>query len=321
MSFDVVAQQPKLAHLLQGVVVFSAVVGLILLALHRGPVRRRGAAFLLLAPALLLLTVGLLLPGLHTLGLSFMDDEGDTWVGVDNYVWMFTDPEALIALRNTLAWVVLVPLLVTGIGLLYAAAVVRSRFRALALALVLLPVAISFVGAGLVWKFVYAYRPAGAEQIGLLNELVVAFGGEPRQWLVDSPWNVLFLIVAMVWTQAGFAALLLAGAIAAVPGEIIEAARLDGASPRQIFRHITVPSIRPTLLVVVLTEVIGTFKAFDIVKTMTAGQFDTGVIAHEMYDQSFRYGRTGHGAALAVLLFLLVTPVVAYKVRAQRSAG
>ncbi|MFD5435156.1 carbohydrate ABC transporter permease [Kitasatospora sp. NPDC127067] len=321
MSFDVVAQQPKLAHLLQGVVAFSAVVGLILLALHRGPVRRRGAAFLLLAPALLLLTVGLLLPGLHTLGLSFMGDEGDTWVGVDNYVWMFTDPEALIALRNTLAWVVLVPSLVTGIGLLYAAAVVRARFRVLALSLVLLPMAISFVGAGLVWKFVYAYRPAGAEQIGLLNELVVAFGGEPRQWLVDSPWNILFLIVAMVWSQAGFAAFLLAGAIAAVPGEIIEAARLDGASPRQIFRHITVPSIRPTLLVVVLTEVIGTFKAFDIVKTMTAGQFDTGVIAHEMYDQSFRYGRSGHGAALAVLLFLLVTPVVAYKVRAQRSAA
>ncbi|MFI8083028.1 carbohydrate ABC transporter permease [Kitasatospora sp. NPDC086009] len=319
MSFDVVAQQPKLAHLLQGIVAFSAVVGLILLALHRGPVRRRGAAFLLLAPALLLLTVGLLLPGLHTLGLSFMGDEGDTWVGVDNYVWMFTDPEALIALRNTLAWVVLVPSLVTGIGLLYAAAVVRSRFRALALSLVLLPMAISFVGAGLVWRFVYAYRPAGAEQIGLLNELVVAFGGEPRQWLVDSPWNILFLIVAMVWSQAGFAAFLLAGAIAAVPGEITEAARLDGASPRQIFRHITVPSIRPTLLVVVLTEVISTFKAFDIVKTMTAGQFDTGVIAHEMYDQSFRYGRTGHGAALAVLLFLLVTPVVAYKVRAQRS--
>ncbi|MFD9592659.1 carbohydrate ABC transporter permease [Kitasatospora sp. NPDC059973] len=321
MPFDVVAQQPKLAHLLQGVAAFSAVVGLILLALHRGPVRRRGAAFLLLAPALLLLTVGLLLPGLHTLGLSFTGDEGDTWVGVDNYVWMFTDPEALIALRNTLAWVVLVPPLVTGIGLLYAAAVVRARFRALALSLVLLPMAISFVGAGLVWKFVYAYRPAGAEQIGLLNELVVAFGGEPRQWLVDSPWNILFLIVAMVWSQAGFAAFLLAGAITAVPGEIVEAARLDGASPRQIFRHITVPSIRPTLLVVVLTEVIGTFKAFDIVKTMTAGQFDTGVIAHEMYDQSFRYGRTGHGAALAVLLFLLVTPVVAYKVRAQRSAA
>ncbi|WP_030396162.1 carbohydrate ABC transporter permease [Kitasatospora purpeofusca] len=321
MPFDVVAQQPKLAHLLQGVVAFSAVVGLILLALHRGPARRRGAAFLLLAPALLLLTIGLLLPGLHTLGLSFMDDEGDTWVGVDNYVWMFTDPEALIALRNTLAWVVLVPPLVTGIGLLYAAAVVRARFRALALSLVLLPMAISFVGAGLVWKFVYAYRPAGAEQIGLLNELVVAFGGEPRQWLVDSPWNVLFLIVAMVWAQTGFAALLLAGAITAVPGEIVEAARLDGASPRQILRHITVPSIRPTLLVVVLTEVIGTFKAFDIVKTMTAGQFDTAVIAHEMYDQSFRYGRTGHGAALAVLLFLLVTPVVAYKVRTQRSVG
>ncbi|MFF8277965.1 carbohydrate ABC transporter permease [Streptomyces lateritius] len=321
MSFDAVAQQPKLLHLLQGVVAFAAVVCLILLALHRGPARRRGAAFLLLAPALLLLTVGLVLPGLRTLLLSFMDREGDARVGLDNYVWLFTDPEALIALRNTLAWVVLVPLLVTAVGLLYAAAVVRSRFRALALSLVLLPMAISFVGAGLVWKFVYAYRPAEADQIGLLNQLVVTFGGTPRQWLVESPWNVLFLVVAMVWTQAGFAAVLLTGAIGAVPGEITEAARLDGASPRQIFWRITVPLIRPTLLVVVLAEVIGTFKSFDIVRTMTAGQFDTGVIAHEMYDQAFRYGETGRGAALAVLLFALVTPVVAYRIRAQRSAG
>ncbi|WP_405752710.1 sugar ABC transporter permease [Streptomyces sp. NBC_00012] len=320
MSFDVVAQQPKLLHLLQGTGAFTAVVCLILLVVHQRPMRRRGPAFLLLAPALLLLTVGLLLPGLRTLLLSFMDGEGDAWVGLDNYAWMFTDPEALVALRNTLLWVVLVPLLVTAVGLLYAAAVVRSRFRAPALSLVLLPMAISFVGAGLVWKFVYAYRPAGADQIGLLNQLVVAFGGTPRQWLVDSPWNVLFLIVAMVWTQAGFAAVLLAGAITAVPGEITEAARLDGASPRRIFWHITLPLIRPTLLVVVLAELIGTFKAFDIVRTMTAGQFDTGVIAHEMYDQAFRYGQTGRGAALAVLLFALVTPAVAYKVRAQRSA-
>ncbi|MFC0601672.1 carbohydrate ABC transporter permease [Streptomyces palmae] len=320
MPFDVVAQQFKLAYLLQALAVFAAVVGLVLLALHRGPARRRGAAFLLIAPALLLLTVGLLLPGLHTLALSFTDG-GGSWAGLDNYRWMFTDPEALIALRNTLIWVVLVPLLVTAVGLLYAAAVVRSRFRALALSLVLLPMAISFVGAGLVWRFVYAYRPAEAEQIGLLNQLVLAFGGEPRQWLVDSPWNVLFLIVAMVWAQAGFAAVLLAGAIRAVPDELVEAALLDGASPRQVFWRITIPSIRPTLLVVVLAEAIGTLKAFDIVRTMTAGRFETGVIAQEMYDQAFRYGETGRGAALAVLLFVLVTPVVACQVRARRRAA
>ncbi|MEU4346249.1 sugar ABC transporter permease [Streptomyces sp. NPDC023838] len=320
MGFDLVVQQPKLLYLLQGVLAFAVVVCLILLVVHHGRLRRRGPALLLLAPAVLLLTVGLLLPALRTLLLSFMDGEGHTWVGLDNYTWMFTDPGALVALRNTLLWVVLVPLLVTAVGLLYAAAVVRSRFRALALSLLLLPMTMSFVGAGLVWKFVYAYRPAGADQIGLLNQLVVAFGGTPRPWLVDSPWNVLFLIVVMVWAQAGFAAVLLAGAIAAVPGEITEAARLDGASPRQIFWRVTVPLIRPTLLVVVLAEVIGTFKAFDVVRTMTAGQFDTGVLAHEMYDQAFRYGDSGRGAALAVLLFVLVSPVVAYKVRAQRSA-
>ncbi|MEU6931421.1 sugar ABC transporter permease [Streptomyces sp. NPDC046374] len=321
MSFDAVAQQPKLMYLLQGVAAFAAVVALVLLALHRGPVRIRAAALILLTPALLLLTVGLLLPGLRTLVLSFTDGGGDAWAGFDNYVWMFTDPRALVALRNTLAWVVLVPSLSTSVGLLYAAAVVRSRFRAFALSLLLTPMAMSFVGAGVVWKFVYAYRPAETGQIGLLNRLVVAFGGEPRQWLVDSPWNVLFLIVAMVWTQAGFAAVLLAGAIRAVPDELTEAARLDGASPGQIFRRITVPSIRPTLLVVVLAQAIGTFKAFDIVKTMTGGQFGTAVLAQEMYDQAFRYGETGRGAALAVLLFVLVTPFVAHQVRARRRAG
>nr|WSX47835.1 sugar ABC transporter permease [Streptomyces sp. NBC_00974] len=321
MSFDAAAQQPKLLYLLQGVAAFAAVVSLILLALHRGPVRRRAAALLLLTPALLLLTVGLLLPGLRTLALSFTENGGDAWAGLDNYVWMVTDPRALVALRNTLAWVVLVPLLAASVGLLYAAAVVRSRFRAFALSLVLMPMTISFVGAGVVWRFVYAYRPAEAGQIGLLNQLVVAVGGEPRQWLVDSPWNVLFLIAVMVWTQAGFAAVLLAGAIRAVPGDLTEAARLDGASPRQVFWRITVPSIRPTLLVVVLAQAIGTFKAFDIVKTMTGGQFDTGVIAHEMYDQAFRYGQTGRGAALTVLLFVLVTPFVAHQVRTQRRAA
>ncbi|MFB7365017.1 carbohydrate ABC transporter permease [Streptomyces hydrogenans] len=321
MPFDAVAQQPKLLYLLQGVAAFAAVVSLILLALHRGPARRRAAALLLLAPALLLLAVGLLLPGLRTLVLSFTGEGGETWAGLDNYVWMFTDHRALVALRNTLAWVVLVPLSATAVGLLYAAAVARSRFRTPALALLLTPMAVSFVGAGVVWKFVYAYRPAEAGQIGLLNQLVVAFGGEPRQWLVDSPWNVLFLIVAMVWTQAGFAAVLLAGAIRAVPPELTEAAVLDGASPRQVFRRITLPSIRPTLLVVLLAQAIGTFKAFDIVKTMTGGQFDTGVLAHEMYDQAFRYGETGRGAALAVLLFLLVTPLVAHQVRARRRTG
>ncbi|MGW1843987.1 carbohydrate ABC transporter permease [Streptomyces sp. NPDC001966] len=321
MSFDAVAQQSKLLYLLQGVAAFGAVVALILLALHRGPARRRAAALILLAPALLLLAAGLVLPGLRTLALSFTDGGGGTWAGFDNYVWMFTDHRALVALRNTLAWVVLVPLTSTAVGLLYAAAVARSRFRAFALSLVLTPMAISFVGAGVVWKFLYAYRPAEAGQIGLLNQFVVALGGEPRQWLVDSPWNVLFLIVAMVWTQAGFAAVLLAGAITAVPAELTEAARLDGASPRQIFRRITLPSIRPTLLVVLLAQGIGTFKAFDIVKTMTGGQFDTGVLAHEMYDQAFRYGETGRGAALAVLLFLLVIPFVAHQVRAQRRTG
>jgi alpha-glucoside transport system permease protein len=232
---------------------------------------------------------------------------------------MFSQPEALMVLRNTLIWVVLVPLLVTAVGLGYAVAVDRTRFEALAKALVFLPMAISFVGAGIIWKFVYAYRPESERQIGLLNQIVIALGGEPKEWLLEAPANTLFLIVVLVWIQAGFATVVLSAAIKSIPDEIVEAARLDGTTAWEMFWRITVPLIRPALLVVVVTQSIGTLKLFDIVRTMTGGQFDTSVIANEMYNQAFRYGETGRGAALAVFLFVLVTPVVVYQIRAQRS--
>ncbi|GAA3066668.1 carbohydrate ABC transporter permease [Streptosporangium carneum] len=319
MDFDLAAEQPKLLQLLIGVAAFLVVVAAVLLLVDRVPMRRRAwpHATILLAPALLLLGVGLVAPAVRTTLLSFMSGDGRRWAGLDNYVWMFTRPEALTVLRNTVVWVLLVPPLVTSVGLVYAVLVDRTRFEALARSLLFLPMAISFVGAGVVWRFVYAYRAEGQEQIGLLNQLVVSVGGQPRQWLQEPPLNTLFLVAVMVWIQAGFATVVLSAAIKGIPGEIVEAARLDGASPRQLFFRVTLPSIRSAVAVVLVTQSIGTLKLFDVVRTMTGGQFDTGVIANEMYDQAFRYGETGRGAALAVLLFVLVTPVVVYQVRGR----
>lgn len=321
LDFDLAAESPKLIQLVIGVVAFLAVVGLVLLLLDRAPMRSRARlhAAILLAPAVVLLAVGLVLPAVRTTLLSFMSGDGTAFVGLDNYAWMFTQPEAVTVLRNTLVWVVLVPLLVTAIGLVYAVIVDRARFESLAKSLLFLPMAISFVGAGIIWKFVYAYRPEGVDQIGLLNQVVVWLGGEPRQWLLDPPLNTLFLIVVMVWIQAGFATVVLSAAIKGIPADIVEAAKLDGAGAAQMFFRVTLPSIRPAVIVVLVTQSIGTLKLFDIVRTMTGGQFDTSVIANEMYNQAFRYGETGKGAALAVFLFVLVTPIVIYQIRSRRA--
>ncbi|MFF5208210.1 carbohydrate ABC transporter permease [Streptosporangium sp. NPDC000396] len=322
MDFDFATEQPKFIQLLIGIAAFLVVVAVILLLVDRVPMRRRAwlHAGVLLLPALLLLAIGLVVPAVRTTLLSFMSGDGGTWVGLDNYAWMFTQPEAVTVLRNTLIWVLLVPLLVTSVGLVYAVLVDRTRFESIAKSLVFLPMAISFVGAGIIWRFVYAYRAEGQEQIGLLNQVVVSLGGEPRQWLQESPVNTLFLIVVMVWIQAGFATVVLSAAIKGIPAEIVEAARLDGASPLQMFFRVTLPCIRSAVIVVLVTQSIGTLKLFDIVRTMTGGQFDTSVIANEMYNQAFRYGETGKGAALAVFLFALVTPIVVYQIRQRREA-
>ncbi|MGI5215050.1 carbohydrate ABC transporter permease [Plantactinospora sp. CA-290183] len=284
-----------------------------------GTRRREGLLGLFfLLPALLLLAVGLVVPAIRTTVLSFMDGGSQSWVGLGNYRWMFAQDEILSVLTNTLIWVVLVPLLATTIGLVYAVLVDRARFEAVAKALIFMPMAISFVGASIIWKFVYAYRSGEFEQIGLLNQIWVWFGGEPKQWLNDAPLNTLLLIVIMIWIQAGFAMVVLSAAIKAIPADIVEAARLDGVNPWQMFWRVTMPSIRPALIVVVVTISIATLKVFDIVRTTTNGNYDTGVIANEMYNQAFRFGQTGQGSALAVFLFVLVVPIVIYQIRNLR---
>jgi alpha-glucoside transport system permease protein len=317
---DFANEQPKFVQLLIGVAAFGVVVAALLLFIDRAPKRGQEKWQILgfLGPAALLLTVGLVVPAIRTTLLSFQNGGSTGWVGLENYTWMFSQSDILHVLRNSLSWVVLVPLAAATIGLIYAVLVDRARLESFAKSLVFMPMAISFVGAGIIWKFVYAYRSTEQEQIGLLNQIVVWFGGEPKQFLLSPPLNTIFLLVVMVWIQAGFAMVILSAAIKAIPADIIEAARIDGTNAWQLFWQITLPSIRSSLVVVVVSISIATLKVFDIVRTMTGGQFDTSVIANGMYDQAFRFGQAGRGSALAVFLFLLVLPIVIYQVRSLR---
>jgi alpha-glucoside transport system permease protein len=317
---DFANEQPKFVQLLIGVAAFGVVVAALLLFIDRAPKRGQEKWQILgfLGPAALLLTVGLVVPAIRTTLLSFQNGGSTGWVGLENYTWMFSQSDILHVLRNSLSWVVLVPLAAATIGLIYAVLVDRARLESFAKSLVFMPMAISFVGAGIIWKFVYAYRSTEQEQIGLLNQIVVWFGGEPKQFLLSPPLNTIFLLVVMVWIQAGFAMVILSAAIKAIPADIIEAARIDGTNAWQLFWQITLPSIRSSLVVVVVSISIATLKVFDIVRTMTGGQFDTSVIANGMYDQAFRFGQSGRGSALAVFLFLLVLPIVIYQVRSLR---
>lgn len=308
----------KNGQLVLAVLAFFVVIAfLLLLARAADVVRGRKQSYVVAAvfggPALLLLAVGLIYPAVRTIWMSFLDARSEGFVGAENYAYLFQ--EGLTALGNTLLWVVAVPLGSTVIGLVYAVLIDRSRLEKVAKSLLFLPMAISFVGAGIIWKFMYEYRGAGQEQIGLLNAVITGLGFEPVRFLQDAPWNTLFLIAVMVWVQAGFAMVVLSAAIKAVPSDIVEAARLDGANAWQLFSRITVPSIRASLIVVLTTICIATLKVFDITQTMTGAEFGTQVLANEMYDWSFTFGDNGVGSAMAVVIFVLVIPVVIYNVR------
>ncbi|PPK94678.1 alpha-glucoside transport system permease protein [Kineococcus xinjiangensis] len=314
----------KFLSMLIALVAFAAVIAVILFLARTFGERNggRGTAWAFMAPVVLLLSVGLVFPALMTVYQSFLDARGDNFVGLANYATIFTSPDQLTVLRNTVLWVVLTPFVSTAIGLIYALLVNGARLEAPAKALIFLPMAISFVGAAIIWKFVYEFRPlqGNVQQIGLVNQIIVWLGGEPVQLLIESPLNTVLLIVILIWIQAGFAMTVLSAAIKAIPDEIIEAARLDGVGVVQMFRFVTLPTIRPAVVVVLTTIGIATLKIFDIVQVMTGGQFNTSVIANEFYSQTFRSDNQGLGAALAVLLFLLVIPIVAYNVRHLRSS-
>ncbi|NCT91786.1 sugar ABC transporter permease [Cellulomonas sp. APG4] len=301
------------------IALFGVVMGGILLLVDRS---RRAPGWLVtvafVGPALAALAFGLVYPALRTTYSSFFNRNGSEYVGFDNYAQAFTQAEFQLVLRNTALWVLLVPLLATFIGLVYAVVVDRTRFEKLAKTLMFLPMSISMVGAGIIWRFMYEYRQTEAEQTGLLNQVLVSLGFDSKQFLLDAPENNVFLLIVMVWIQAGFAMTILAAAIRAIPDDIVEAARLDGLTGLKMFRYITIPSIRPALVVVLTTIAMATLKVFDIVRTMTNGNFGTSVVANEFYEQSFRQFNQGLGAALAVILFILVIPIVIYNVRQMR---
>nr|WP_228372765.1 sugar ABC transporter permease [Demequina maris] len=272
---------------------------------------------LFVAPALVLLATGLIWPAIQTLWQSVTDRDG-AWVGIDNFQVVFTDPTMLTVLRNTVIWVLIVPVASTAIGLAYAVFIDRSKGEKVLKSLVFMPMAISMVGASIIWGFMYTYRAEGFDQIGFLNQVLVWLGGTPHQFLNVPPWNTFFLILVFVWIQTGFAMVVLSAAIKGVPMELHEAASLDGASGWQRFWSVTVPWIRGALVVVLTTITIATLKVFDIVRTMTGGQFETSVIANEMYSRAFRLGQPAIGAALAVVLFVMVIPIIVYNVRTLR---
>ena len=229
----------------------------------------------------------------------------------------------LVTLRNNLMWIIFGASSAVVMGLVVAILADRSSFENLAKALIFLPMAISLVGAGVIWKFIYALRDADSAQIGLLNAIVVAFGGEPQAWISTlQPWNNLFLIVIMVWLQTGFAMVLFSAAIKGIPAELLEAARVDGANEWQIFFRIMLPVIQGTIITVSTTIIIFTLKIFDIVFVMTGGQYDTDVIATQFYNQYFVNRNFGFGSTIAIILLLAVVPVMIYNLRqfGQRKA-
>jgi alpha-glucoside transport system permease protein len=297
---------------------FVIVMSAILFAVDRPKLPRWVPLIGFLGPAVLLILFGLVYPAIVTIRESFYDAGGNNLVGLDNYQTIFTNSQFLIVLRNTALWVFLVPLVATAFGLVYSVLVDRTRFERVAKALIFLPMAISMVGAAIIWRFVYEYKPAAAPQTGLANQLLVWLGLEPQQFLLNSPANTFFLIAVMIWIQAGFAMTILSAAIKSIPDDIIEAAKLDGVSGFRMFRYVTLPSVRPAVVVVLTTIAIATLKVFDIVYTMTGGQFQTSIIANEFYVQSFSRNDAGIGAALAVLLFILVIPILIYNVRQMR---
>jgi alpha-glucoside transport system permease protein len=284
------------------------------------PDRAREAVrpFVFVGPALVILGFYLLYPAVLTTILSFRDAQGEGFVGLDNYIDIFTQSQTQRALINSFAWVIIVPLLSVTIGLTFAVLSDKlgKRSESISKSFIFLPMAISFVGASIVWRFIYNFRPEGfGEQIGLLNGIWSGLGNQPVAWLLQEPWNNFYLMVIMVWLQTGFAMVILSAAIKSVPDDILEAARIDGANEYQVFWRVTVPSIRSSLVVVTTTIVITVWKVFDIVWVMTGGEFGTSVVAERMVTEFFTFGNDGKGAALAVILLIAIIPLMIVNVR------
>ncbi|ABV93393.1 inner membrane ABC transporter permease protein [Dinoroseobacter shibae DFL 12 = DSM 16493] len=277
--------------------------------------------WIFLFPALFVLLLYLGYPVVETLRLSLLErvpGGGYQWVGLDNYAQMASEPKFWEAMRNNMFWLIVVPALSTAFGLLAAQLTDRIKWGNVAKSIIFMPMAISFVGASVIWKLVYDGRPIEQEQIGILNAIIVGLGGDPVTFLTIPFWNNFFLMIVLVWVQTGFAMVILSAALRGIPEETIEAAIIDGASPLQIFFKIKVPQIMPTVVVVWTTITLVVLKVFDIVFAMTNGQWETQVLANYMFDKLFRANDWGVGSASAMVIMLLVTPILIWNIHSAR---
>ncbi|MDP4676327.1 MAG: sugar ABC transporter permease [Candidatus Nanopelagicales bacterium] len=321
MGAEILEGLPKLGTAAAGIAVFFAILLLVFFVLGKvrgrfsGPVA--GIAFL--GPAVLLLIGGLVVPAIQTIGKSMQNAAGTKFIGIDNYAWIFGTDTNREILLNTFMWLIIAPLFSTAFGLTLALLLDRMRRESIPKSLIFMPMAISFVGASIIWDLVYAYRDPAKPQVGLLSQVAIWLGFDsPPNWILLQPWNNFLLMVIMIWIQTGFAMVVLSAAIKAIPGDVVEAATLDGATGWRLFSRVTIPMIRATLIVVGTTIMIATLKIFDIVRVMTNGNFGTQIVANEMYAQSFVQFDYGRGSALAVVLFVAVIPLVMYNVRQLR---
>jgi alpha-glucoside transport system permease protein len=275
--------------------------------------------YVFIGPAVVLLMAYLVVPAVATIVASFTEKgaPAETWG------FVLTSPEMWLAFRNNLIWLLVGTGGSVAIGLGIAALFDRIKREALAKAFIFLPLAISMVGAAVIWRFMYTWKPAGETQIGLVNAVIAGVGGTPKVWMQveEPPVNTLLLIVIMIWLQTGFAMVVLSAALKGVSAEVLEAARIDGANERQVFARIVVPIIRGTIIAVATTVAIAVLKVFDIVYVMTGGNFGTEVMANRMFAEMFAYGNFGRAAAIATILFLAVVPIMIVNIRNLRRQG
>jgi alpha-glucoside transport system permease protein len=280
--------------------------------------RDRILPWVFVVPALALLSVFLVYPAAGTVVRSLQDDHGQFTLA--NFA-VLLEPEFTAILRNNVLWLIVGTGASVVLGLIFAGLFDRIRRESLAKTIIFLPLAISLVGASVIWQFVYAWQPEGQTQIGLLNAIVVGLGGEPIPWLTSNPLNIFCEIVILVWLQTGFAMVVFSASIKGVSGEVLEAARLDGANERQLFLRVIVPMIRGSIITVATTIAIVTLKIFDIVYVTNGGRFGDDVVANQMFLQLFQFFDDGVGAALATVLFIAVLPVMYINLRNFRRQG
>lgn len=270
--------------------------------------------WLWILPALAFVATFLVYPAIATIIRSFFNRSGQEFIGLQNYFWFFGTPENLISLRNNLLWAILLPLLVVGIGLLVAVFADKVRYEVAVRSLIFLPMAISAVAAGVIWRLMYDIDP----DVGTLNAIVTATGADPYAFLSNEPWNNIYLIIVGMWMMTGLAVVIIASGLKGVPVELMEAARLDGANEFKVFRHVVYPLLRPTVAVVATTVLIFALKTFDVVYVMTNGNFGTEVIANSMYKELYAYAQQGRAATVAVILFVVTIPIMILNVRRFR---